>query len=646
MSIQRLPALPLVANDPYFSIWSPCDRLTDGDTVHWSGPAKPLRGVITIDGAAYRWLGAGDTPAMETLSQTVTPTATTTVLAAGGAELTVTFRTPAIPADFDLLSLPVTILELSLRSLDGKAHATSLRFTASDRLVYDGDEAPALASGAFTAEGLNVVYRGKQHQSLLCHSADHITIDWGYLYLLSALPVEAADGALALSWDVTVTDSPVTVHSYLGYDDIASILYFGTPCKAWYARNGKGLVKAVCELEVQYDRITARCDALDEAVLREAEDIGGADYKAIAAAAWRHTFAAHKLIATPKGEPVLLSKENDSNGCIGTVDVSYPSTPIFLRFAPRLVEALCRPVLEFASMPVWDYDFAPHDVGRYPIVNGQVYALRTWRDAGADGVYPPHYLYPAGSDLYDMAGQMPVEECGNMLIMLCAAARETGDYALIRAYMPMLEGWVQYLLTYGEDPGNQLCTDDFAGHLARNVNLSAKALTGIAMWGEALTAMELDSSAMTARAKEIAASWLQRAKQGDHTALTFDGIGWSMKYNLIWDRVYNLGLLPEEFYQAEARSYLPRMNAYGLPLDSRADYTKSDWLVWSACLSPEKETFRALLAPLARYLEESNTRVPFSDWYNTVTGDYEHFIARSVQGGLYMPFLLRSAGKL
>jgi len=646
MPMDRLPALPLIANDPFFSVWSPCDRLTDGNTIHWSGPEKPLCGTVRIDGSDYRWLGAGDAPAMETVSLTVTPTATVSVLRAAGVELTVTFRTPALPIDWELLSLPVTILELSAASSDGASHSISAVFSASDRLTYDGDEVPQLVTGSFPLKGLNCICRGQAQQKLLSRSADHITIDWGYLYLVSSLPVSGEDGALRITMAGEVTaENTLSGHAFLGYDDVASILYFGTPCKAWYARNGKTLPQAIAELEERYDSVMDRCTALDRSVLQEAEAIGGADYRLIAAAAWRHTFAAHKLIATPSGEAALLSKENDSNGCIGTVDVSYPSSPLFLRFAPRLVDALCRPVLEFAAMPVWDCDFAPHDVGRYPIVNGQVYAVRGCGDiAHSGGVFPPHYLYPAGSGLYDFVNQMPVEECGNMLIMLCAAAEETRDYGLIRKYRPILDMWVLYLLRYGEDPGEQLCTDDFAGHLAHNVNLSAKAVSGVAMWGRALTAMGEDGSALTEKAKAMAKSWLTRAKRETGTALTFDGDGWSMKYNLIWDRLLSLDLLPEEFYREETHSYLGRMNDYGLPLDSRADYTKSDWLVWAASLSPEKETFRTILAPLARYLRETKTRVPFSDWYYTSTGDYVHFIARSVQGGMYMPLLMKHHG--
>ena len=335
----------------------------------------------------------------------------------------------------------------------------------------------------------------------------------------------------------------------------------------------------------------------------------------------------------------FLSKENDSNGCIGTVDVSYPSIPLFLKFCPGLVNALCRPVLKFASLPVWQENYAPHDVGRYPYATGQVYAAKKHMKNGQ--VYPPFYLYPAGTEVYDFRYQMPVEECGNMLIMLETAASFGAGEELIRKSVPVLEKWVKYLDTYGEDPGEQLCTDDFAGHLARNVNLSAKAIVGIACWARMLRRLGRGEEAehWDARARGMAAHWLENAKTGEATALTFDGQGWSMKYNLVWDPVLKLDLLPRAFYEEETRSYLGRMNEFGLPLDSRADYTKSDWLVWSASMAPDPETFRKLIAPLAHYLRATSTRVPFSDWYDTKTGRYVAFIARSVQGGVYMPLL-------
>lgn len=217
-----------------------------------------------------------------------------------------------------------------------------------------------------------------------------------------------------------------------------------------------------------------------------------------------------------------------------------------------------------------------------------------------------------------------------MLIMLAAGRRYGADGALADKYRGLLDKWVQYLIRYGEDPGEQLCTDDFAGHLAHNVNLAAKAIVGVACYG-----LLTGDAQWGEQAREMAQRFMQRVGSAGNTPLTLDGNGWSMKYNLLWDRVLGLGLLPDSFYDAETHSYLPRVNRYGLPLDSRADYTKSDWICWTAALADDPQVRAALIAPIARMLRETDSRVPFSDWYDTKTGRMEHFIARSVQGGIF-----------
>ncbi|NLG23979.1 MAG: DUF4965 domain-containing protein [Clostridiales bacterium] len=635
----RLPAIPLIANDPYFSVWCPADRLTDADSIHWSGPRKRLTGEAVIDGARYRFLGLGDAPAMEQADLEVTPTATRARFVAAGASVELRFTTPLLLSDPDVLSTPITFVDLSASSDDGQPHDVALSFSMADELCYDGDARPDLVRDQFTAEKLNVAFVGRRRQAPLSHSGDHITIDWGYAYLASTACVTAAEGGLAVSAEGR---APLSIAAMAAYDDVASIQYFGRLTPAWYARNGKTIVQALHDFGRRRRRLLAACAAFDEKLLADAAAAGGDDYGQIVSAAYRHTIAAHKLIADEHGEMVFLSKENDSNGCIGTVDVSYPSTPLFLLYAPELVRAMCRPVMKFAEMPAWHFDFAPHDVGRYPYATGQVYGVdlpRDWRENGC--VYPPLYLYPAEKRMYVHKYQMPVEECGNMLIMLAAACRADKNAELARAHLPTLTRWAGYLIEYGEDPGNQLCTDDFAGHLARNVNLAAKAMVGVAAFGLLLGALGDKARAAEYRdkARAMAQSWLARAASPEgHTHLTFDGIGWSMKYNLAWDRALRLKLLPDSFYDAEIQSYLPRVNRYGLPLDSRADYTKSDWILWTASMA-QGEARAALIAPVAKYLRETPTRVPFSDWYDTKTGAYVHFIARSVQGGVFMPLL-------
>ena len=63
----RLPSVPLVVSDPYFSIWSPYDKLTDGDTRHWTNDEKPLEGLLRVDGKTYRFMGSSERSVLESI---------------------------------------------------------------------------------------------------------------------------------------------------------------------------------------------------------------------------------------------------------------------------------------------------------------------------------------------------------------------------------------------------------------------------------------------------------------------------------------------------------------------------------------------------------------------------------------------------
>ncbi len=630
-----------------FSWWQTAKLPTADDSRHWAGAPKRMLGTIKIDGLPRRYFGRGGDSPLHCTDTVVTPLSSVYVYEDLGIRLTLRFTSPLLSDDLDILSTPISFVDYKLEFTDGKKHNVSVNLNFSEDTVYAGENTPRMRRDLFADGELKLGYMGQMQQKPLSGSGDHLTQDWGYLFLGTKdgnITFSTEKSAITLDF-VKVCEEPCSFSLLVGYDDIASINYFGQLLPAYYARNGKTITQAMQEFSQQHDALLSRCEAFDAKLLADAEKIGGRDYALIVTAAYRQSVAAHKLVADKNGDLLFISKENDSNGCAATVDVSYPSVPLYLLYCPELVRAMCRPVLKFSRMPIWHYDFAPHDVGRYPVLNGQIYAAYLRNQNHSEGnTIAPYYLYPASVDAYNFKKQMPVEESANMILMLASAAFADGKFGLIKENLDLLEKWNQYLLQYGEDPGEQLCTDDFAGHLAHNVNLSAKAIMGVAAYSWILNKIGQTEKAAELRQKAHAMgdSWLARADAGGYTYLTFEKTGWSQKYNLVWDKLMKFGILPDEFYRKEIASYLPRLNAYGLPLDSRCEYTKSDWTMWVAAMADDKKSRMALMKPLAKFLRESESHVPFSDFYNTETGYYERFIARSVQGGVFMPLLMKA----
>jgi Domain of unknown function (DUF4965)/Domain of unknown function (DUF5127)/Domain of unknown function (DUF1793)/Domain of unknown function (DUF4964) len=657
----RPPAVPLVACDPYFSVWSCADRLTDDTTRHWTGTKQSLSSMIRIDGKVYRLMG--DEPktalALPQKKLEVLPTRTIYDFEGASVHVKLTFMTPALPDDLDALSRPLTYLTWDVRAIDGREHAVSILFMASAELTVNESSQkvvwsrPQLLSPKWELSDLVVLKIGSEKQPLLQKKGDNLRIDWGYLYVAAREQgtTAAVDHAntcpvgFGLSGQVDPVDlkqQPATVrdeqpvaafaldlgkvrdqksaHVLLAYDDEYSVTYFGQKLRPYWRRKGAVAADLIRQAEKDYETLKDRCEAFDTELMADLTKVGGEEYALIAALAYRQCLAANKLVADANGQPLLFPKENFSNGCIATVDVIYPMDPFFLLLSPTLAKASVVPVLNYAASPRWKFPFAPHDLGTYPIANGQVY----------------------GGGEKTETDQMPVEESGNMLLLLAAIAQIDGHADFVKPYWPQVTQWARYLEDKGFDPENQLCTDDFAGHLAHNVNLSAKAIEALGAYAK-LCGMRGDKdneSKYRKLAEDMARKWIATADDGDHFRLAFDRKNtWSQKYNLAWDRILDLNLFPPEVIRKEMAFYLKKQNPYGLPLDNRKAYTKLDWIVWTATMAESQKDFDALISPVFRFLNETTDRVPMTDWFWTDKPRKEGFQARSVVGGVFMKML-------
>jgi hypothetical protein len=711
--VRQLPAYPLITHDTYFSVWSFADQVNMQSTRHWTGTAQPLLGLIRVDQKLYRFLGkegavqdsaghttnpaqrdqridgavsaaATDLPDLIPAEQqwvSVSATQTRYQFACGGVDLSVCFTSPLILEDLSLLSRPVSYITFRTRSNDGEPHAVQIYYGVSSDLAVNKPNQPVLAQKG-EAGALSVLKAGTKEQPVLAKKGDDLRIDWGYLYVAapaakgmiqSISGEEAAIRAFAAGAGsvsspgaakpavASSSGAPITGHSLflntvfapvkvgedpvenlvlMAYDEGSAVQFFHHNLLPWWRSEGnrQGKTKPVTiggildRAYSEYDKILSRCDTFNKHMYVTAMAAGGEHYAQLCVAAYRQSIAAHALVKSPQGELLFLSKENFSNGSINTVDVTYPSAPLYLAYNPELLKGMLNGIFYYSESGKWKKPFAAHDLGTYPLANGQTY----------------------GED-------MPVEECGNMILLTAAITRaedkSTGandgpspgpvvtrlpQASYAARHWTTLTTWARYLEANGFDPANQLCTDDFAGHLARNANLSVKAIVALGAYGwmaEKLGKKEV-AARYTSLARELAKKWMIMADANDHYALTFDKKdSWSQKYNLVWDKLLNLQLFPAEVYEKEIAWYLGHQNAFGLPLDSRKTYTKSDWILWTATLAGKPEDFGALVDPVYRYLTETPTRVPLSDWHETTDGTKVGFQARSVVGGYFMRLL-------
>ena len=580
----------------------------------------------------------------------VLPTSTYYTFKCGGVYLDLVFTAPFLMDDVELMSTPINYISYQVRSNDGQEHDVQFYFGTTPELTVNNNSQPTTTT-IVNQGGRRYIKSGSVDQKVLGKAGDMITIDWGYLYLPNVNgTVAVADQDLTASTFASTGKLPASTSPYnsteegempqlsyvhdfgtvsqassymmFGYDEVYDIRYMGTDYKGYWARNGKTIQQAFNAFQQNYDDIMTRCKAQDQIIYDDGLAAGNAKYAELLCASYRHCIAAHKIFQDNKGNLLFFSKENNSNGCVNTVDLTYPSAPLFLLYNTDLMKGMCTSILDYCESSRWGFDFAAHDLGTYPHANGQVYSITRPDSNGG------------------FAGNMPIEESANIVILAAAISNIDGNTDWADRYWTTLTKWTNYLVENGQDPENQLCTDDFAGHLAHNANLAVKAIMGVAGYAM-LCAQRGETDNFVyymGKAREMATEWVRLAREGTHFKLAYDRTGtWSQKYNMVWDKAWGTSLFTDAVKNQEYTFYMDKLKAYGLPLDSRSSWTKSDWEMWTAALARNNTNFFKISNLVWNYVNKTPSRVPLSDWYfSDGQGAMTGFRARSVVGGHWM----------
>ncbi len=649
----RPPAVPLIVRSPYVSTWQASDASPGTWATFWTGATRAIGGLVRVDGVSYAIFGDpgrnvdGISLAQQTQLE-LTPTQSRYAFSAGPVHVNVNFVSPVEANDLQRLSVPLGYIYVQAQSVDGATHTVQVYMDISGEWAH-GDVSQPI-TWVFGPAGSTQAWSVRPaNPGVLRESND--AADWGEAVFASSGPgmtyqsgedadVRAqmvAHGTLLNSVDQDMPRAinanwPVFGFSYDlgalgGTANVPIVFALGhvrVPAVSYLAQNISGLWQSywsnwqsmVGDMYTDaYSLATlSRANALDAALNEAGVAAGGPHYAALLALALRQAVGGTELVG-PATDPWLVLKEISSDGNLSTVDVIYPSMPAFLWANPILVKLLLAPILVYAESGDWPELYAPHDLGAsYPNATGH-------NDGGGEN--------------------MPVEESANMLLMSAAYLQAAPtDIAFANSHYPILRQWAEYLVGNALDPNLQNQTDDFTGFIAHSSNLALKGILGIGAMSQiaSLNGNTADAQRYSDLARSYIAQWVTMSQDssGKHLKLAYNQDGtWSLKYNAFMDRLLGLSLIPQEVLQQEATWYLAQGAFFGIPLDNRHSYTKTDWEMWTAASTDNLSLRQQIIDKEYAYVNQTSSRVPLSDWYETSNGVSDAFEARPVAGGMF-----------
>lgn len=660
----RPPAIPLAVRSPYLSTWM--DAGSDGGNggmlagqwpVFWANQINGWAGFIRVDGTAYTWLGAPPGPALvnQTAYSYTTTSSVFTLNVNDQVEMNVTFLSPITPDDFKRQSLVFSYLNIDVTSIDGQEHDVQIYADISAEWV--SGTRTNIAQWDFGTTGnvaFHHVFRQTQHQ----FRETAMQAEWGDWYWATntgnGMTFQSGsdvivrgqfvnNGSLANTQDTNFRpinqDFPVFGFSFplgnvgataantlftIGLCQDIAIQYLtssGTESlpslwTSFFSSNQE----AVEFFYEDYQNAASISASLDSKVASDSLRAGGEDYMVLTTLAGRQAYGATQLCGTPD-KMYLFMKEISSDGNVNTVDVIFPAHPAFIYTNPTMLKLLLDPLFENQESGLYPNNYSMHDLGaHYPNATGHT-----------DGL--------------DEA--MPLEECGNMLVMTLAYYIASKDTNYLRQHYTILKQWTGFLIEFGLFPFNQISTDDFAGALANQTNLALKGIIGIEAMSviSSLTGNHEDSRNFSNIAHSYINQWEKIAiVPGDlpHTNLAYGNeTSWGLLYNLFADSELDLHLVNKKVYKDQSNWYPTVFNTFGVPLDTRHTYTKADWECFAASIA-SPSTAAKFYSTLANWVNTTPTNRALTDLYDTITGDYPGitFVDRPVMGGTFAKLVL------
>ncbi|KAJ4395919.1 hypothetical protein N0V93_000135 [Gnomoniopsis smithogilvyi] len=614
----RPPAWPLAVKSPYVSSWLNGDSggsLAGNWPKFWNGQVTALQGFVAVDGDVFNWVGAAAGPSVANqTSATYTSTKTVFTFDVNSkVTLTATFLSPVYYDDLVKQSLQYSYIDVAAVSSDGASHDVQIYLDCTGEWASGGDPSQELiwshgSSGGVSYHTFNLTtqqvfteidqqaawgtwfFSTSDDDGLTWEIAEDTVVRPQFTSNQTLLDTEDTNyRAINSDWptfgfakdlgSVSSTSASVLFTIGVSQDDIinfAETSSTGNTMTALWKTAYSSAVDAMVAFYTDYSTAVSDSSALDDKISTDTAAAGGANLTTLSSLAVRQVFGA-TAPAVGSEQTYIFMKEISSDGDTNTADVIFPAMPIFL------------------------------------------YLNETWIKLLLD---PLH-----GND-----EMMPLEECGNMLIMTLAYAQRAGDTAYLSEHFPKLEQWAGYLVNESLIPMNQISTDDFAGSLANQTNLALKGIIALKAMGEMGNLIS----------NTTASSYY--ADPPTHTTLDYnDPTSWGVLYNLYADRLLGLNFVSDDIYTIQSNFYPTVALTYGVPLDTRHDWVKSDWEMFAAAIA--EESTRSLLIDLqVNWINNTPQTTPYGDLFDGETGGYTgaNFEARPVLGGTFALLALPS----